>query len=814
MEISTGIKRDKVDMLLKSIVLACALITIFLGIFVLAGWALGFNGICSFGKNFLPMAEETALLFLISGISLAFTSKKRSGWIDPVFPRGFALVIGIFAILAIVDSKTDYVWNLSDFIGPTDIIKEGFVSGRMSNLTALCFLFLSIALFLLTTKARNYSPIFSMAVLFTGYAISVGYYYGVPPLYGGKIIPMAWPTAIAFIVSSLGFLIAVGRQNKPVRYFIGDSTRARMLRSLMPLIFLIMIAQNYFDAYYNDHFSQASALINSVIDIISLFAVGASISFFSRSIGNSIDSNIAKRELVEIELQRSEYDLKKAQQITHIGSFKIDLATNMVFWSEELYKMYGFDPVLPPPLLDESQKLFTPESWLLLSTSISNTAQTGVPYEIELQTLRFDGSNGWMWARGEAITDSTGKITEIWGAAQDITERKFIQEELRLAKERAEESDQLKSAFLANMSHEIRTPMNGILGFADLLKEPNLSGEDQLKYIEIIEKSGIRMLNIINDIIDISKIESGLMNVDLKESNINDQIEFIYAFFKQEVERKGIKLFYRRFFSDHEAIIVTDREKLFAILTNLVKNAIKYSEAGTIEIGYVKKDQFLEFFVKDTGIGIPKERQGAIFERFIQADIKDSKSLQGAGLGLAISKSYVEMLGGEIWVESEVGTGSTFFFTIPTCIDVAENFDNDKIFLINDKKDMQKSLKVLVVEDDEISVIYISKIINELSNSILYATTGIEAVEICRVNRDLDLILMDIGLPDLNGHEATRQIRHFNSQVVIIAQTAFGLTGDREKAINAGCNDYIAKPIYKSELHGLIHKHCCKVVSM
>jgi signal transduction histidine kinase len=247
----------------------------------------------------------------------------------------------------------------------------------------------------------------------------------------------------------------------------------------------------------------------------------------------------------------------------------------------------------------------------------------------------------------------------------DTTTCKEASIELTKAKERAEESDRLKSAFLANMSHEIRTPMNGILGFAELLAENNLTNEKQQFYISIIEKSGRRMLNIINDIIDISKIESGLMLVNISESDINEQTEFIYTFFKPEVEEKGMQFFVKNGLPDGLAMVNTDREKLYAVLTNLVKNAIKFSKEGSIEFGYEKKGTWLEFYVKDTGIGIPKEKQKTVFERFIQADSSSIKKFNGTGLGLSISKSYIEMLGGTIWLESTEGIGSTFYFTIP-----------------------------------------------------------------------------------------------------------------------------------------------------
>lgn len=398
------------------------------------------------------------------------------------------------------------------------------------------------------------------------------------------------------------------------------------------------------------------------------------------------------------------------------------------------------------------------------------------------------------------------QLTLLMDNVWKISERLILIKDLQKAKERAEESDRLKSAFLANMSHEIRTPMNGILGFADLLKEPGLTGAEQQKYIGIIEKSGQRMLSIINDIIDISKIEAGLMKLSMSETNINEQIEYIHAFFKPEAEAKGLRLTVKNSLTRNEAQFTTDREKLYAILTNLVKNAIKYTPQGEIEMGCSQENGFVKFYVKDTGIGVPKDRQQAIFERFIQADIEDKMAYQGAGLGLSISKAYVQMLGGEIWVESDEGTGSEFYFTLP-CTAEPEKKSSDQQPTTSVSKDELRKLKILLVEDDEVSEILLDKTIQRFSTEILKARTGTDAIETTRQNHDIDLILMDIRLPQMNGYEATRQIRKFNTEVVIIAQTAYGLSGDREKAIEAGCNDYIAKPIKMNELHLLLQKH-------
>jgi len=388
----------------------------------------------------------------------------------------------------------------------------------------------------------------------------------------------------------------------------------------------------------------------------------------------------------------------------------------------------------------------------------------------------------------------------------DISKRKQAELDLLKAKKRAEESDCLKSAFLANMSHEIRTPMNGILGFAELLKNLDLESSEQQEYIRIIEMSGVRMLNIINNIVDISKIESGQMNVSLSIMDINNQLKNCFSFFEPEAKQKGIGLSFEMGLPNDEAFLKTDNDKFYGILTNLVKNAIKYTESGKIEFGYSKNNSKSEliFYVKDTGIGIPKNRQEAIFERFIQADIENKMGQEGAGLGLAISRAYVDMLEGRLWLESEEGIGSTFYFTLPYNKDGVTEIDSSDSF--KDKQEV-RNLKILIVEDDEVSSHLLKVMLSYFGKEILRVKNGKDAIEMCKNNPDIDLVLMDIQLPNMNGYEVTKQIREFDKKVIIIAQTAFALTGDKDKSIVAGCNDYISKPINKDELESLIQKH-------
>jgi PAS domain S-box-containing protein len=295
----------------------------------------------------------------------------------------------------------------------------------------------------------------------------------------------------------------------------------------------------------------------------------------------------------------------------------------------------------------------------------SNAFDDRRTFEIEYRLKHVSGEYRWIKDLGVPNYDSSGVFVGYIGYCFDITEQKQMENELIKAKERAEESDRLKLAFLANMSHEIRTPMNGILGFAELLKEPNLTGDQQQYYISIIEKSGDRMLNIINDIINISKVESGQMEVLISETDINKQVEYISNFFKHEAEQKGIKILVKNCLLANGAIIKTDREKLYAVLTNLVKNAIKFTKEGSVEIGFEKKDNYLEFFVKDTGIGMNKEQLEIVFERFRQGSELLTRNYEGSGLGLSISKAYIEMLGGKIWIKSKPGKGSTLYFSLP-----------------------------------------------------------------------------------------------------------------------------------------------------
>ena len=391
----------------------------------------------------------------------------------------------------------------------------------------------------------------------------------------------------------------------------------------------------------------------------------------------------------------------------------------------------------------------------------------------------------------------------IQAIVRDVTERKITENKIRIALEKAKESDRLKSAFLANMSHEIRTPMNGILGFSKLLEDPGLDGKKKKKFIGIIQKSGNRMLATINDLVDVSRIEAGQVVVTYKNVEVIGIVFELFHFFQSECEKKGLSFSLNDIKPDDQLVVWTDEHKLIAILTNLIKNAIKYTKQGSISIGLETKGGFIEFYVRDTGIGIPEDRMEAIFDRFVQADIEDKDVYEGSGLGLTITKAYVEMLQGNIWVTSQIGKGSEFTFIIPK---IEHAIDSVEIVDVEEKNREERKLKIMVVEDDDVTIELLAILLVDIALEILQARNGLEAVDLFKNHSDIDLILMDIKMPVMDGYEATRQIRLIDNEVVIIGQSAYAMMGDSMKAIEAGCNDYLPKPIDKMALVEKIDK--------
>jgi CheY-like chemotaxis protein/nitrogen-specific signal transduction histidine kinase len=388
--------------------------------------------------------------------------------------------------------------------------------------------------------------------------------------------------------------------------------------------------------------------------------------------------------------------------------------------------------------------------------------------------------------------------------ARNITVRKQHELEITNALEKAKEADRLKSAFLANMSHEIRTPMNGIIGFAEMLQESDLLEEKRSFYANIIMNSSRQLLSIINDVLDMSTIEAGLVEIKKAPVSINEILRELKEFFLQKADEKNIKLICEKTLSDDLSVINTDQTKVQQILTNFISNAIKFTQKGSVSFGYTLKNNLLEFYVKDTGIGIDEKFHQEIFERFRQVNMEYTKETIGNGLGLSISKRLVELLGGEIWLTSEPNTGSIFYFTLPYQPAILDT--KEKKITQNTYHAMDKKMTILIAEDEEYNRIFIEEILQSDNRTILAAENGVEAIEIAQNHPEIKFILMDIKMPIISGIEALNTIKKFNKTVPIIALTAFSMESDKIHLMNQGFDDYIAKPIVKSDLMRIMEK--------
>ncbi len=415
--------------------------------------------------------------------------------------------------------------------------------------------------------------------------------------------------------------------------------------------------------------------------------------------------------------------------------------------------------------------------------------------------------NKFWEVKGFPVLNEGNDIIGLGEVARDITEQKKAEDELIKAKEKAEESDRLKSTFLANMSHEIRTPMNGILGFTEMISKENLSKEEKEYYSIIVKDSTDRLLHIINDILDLSRIEEQQLKIEKYTFDINKLMKELYyefELYRSKNNKTDIELRLQNKYTEG-CHIYSDNHRLRQVLTNLLNNAFKFTDHGFIEFGYkVKDNQTIQFRVKDTGIGISRESQGVIFERFRQVDDSMSRSYGGAGLGLCIAKGLVELLGGKIWVNSTPGIGSTFFFTISHDIQ-EETKLIEKTF--DETENMFKNINILVVEDEELNILYFKELFKNIGLNCLFAKNANEAIQLVSSNFKIDIVLMDIKLPGMDGYKATRKIKKIRKDLPVIAQTAHAYNEDRLKCFEAGCDDYLAKPIKTDDLFKLIKKH-------
>lgn len=434
------------------------------------------------------------------------------------------------------------------------------------------------------------------------------------------------------------------------------------------------------------------------------------------------------------------------------------------------------------------------------------TITKGAEWKGEFRNKRKDGSIYWEQATISPVWNTSGEISYFLAIKEDITEKKKIMQELVSAKERAEESDRLKTAFLHNISHEIRTPLNAIVGFSSLLGIPGLSDEKKNEFIKIVSHSNEQLLSIITGIINLATLEAGQDRVVEKQTDLNELLEDVSRQFHVSSIPAGVTLSYHPALPEGRSCVITDPVKLMQILANLVGNALKFTHNGYVRYGYVVKGEKLHFYVEDTGIGIDPEMQSVIFERFRQIDNSSTRKYGGAGLGLALSRGYVELLGGELSVVSVKGKGSMFSFYIPYK-PLGKNCPETDGEPSSAGPGIPSGGTVLVAEDEDNNFRLVEEYLTSAGIRVTRARNGLEAVSMCDGSDIPRIVIMDIKMPVMDGLEATRIIKHKKPALPVIALTAFALESDRKRIMSNGFDGYIEKPVNDKILYSVISKY-------
>ncbi len=520
------------------------------------------------------------------------------------------------------------------------------------------------------------------------------------------------------------------------------------------------------------------------------------------------DVSEQKEVFRNLEESRNRYYL--ANKATDTGIWDWFIRKDEVYFSSTWKSQIGYEKDELENSFETWQGLLHPDDYAKTNKALSDYLNNpdGL-FEIEFRLRHKDGTYRWIHNRAASLLGKDGRPYRLLGTHRDITQQKQIEQELRDAKAKAEVATIYKNNFLANMSHEIRTPMNGIVGFSELLKDPDLEEEERLRYIKIINDNCKVLLNLIGDIIDISKIEANELKLEINQFNLKDllrELKEFYDTYKINNQKRNIEIRISTPEYSHNDFVETDHFRLRQILINLIGNSLKFINEGYIEFGYtVVNEKTLQFFVKDTGIGIEKEKLQLVFERFHQNDHSFKRRYGGAGLGLSISQGLVKLLKGNIWVESELNKGTLFSFTLP--YHPVTQFDFEMPELYVPIKDLKLSgAKILVVEDVDYNYEYISEVLKPSGAELRWARDGLMALQALK-DETFQLVLLDIQLPKLDGVEVLKHITKHYPDIPVIAQTAYAMEGDQEFLYDLGCHDCLTKPLLPEDILATVSKY-------
>ena len=774
----------------------------------LFGWLFGISIFTSFSLEYIPIAPSSTVMFItLSVLSLLNSNSGKSRTVQTITSLSL-VVIALYCFLIFLDHLFNFPWDLEKFFISNPERFWNVLQGRMSPISSVLFIFSCTGLWGIK---QNNSNIFkyvgggsSLAVWLLSSVLLIGYMYKAPLLYGSQIIPIALPTAICFLLFSISLILQYKVKYWTLNLLNDNVITRQLLESFLPIVVSIVVLQGYLTTNYsinknNPTFTAAVILLAvTVITIITVTRVSV-----------ILGTRILK---VEKALSKSEGRYKTMIKQSPLGIALIDSVTDRIFEENPMFTQItgrtqeqlastGWTTITHPN--DKQEEL---DNMALLNAGKINE------FQMEKRLLRSDDTIIWINMTIAPVNFDDIDNPRHLCMIEDFTERIKAEAEIKLKNEQLHAINATKDKFFSIIAHDLRGPLGAFIGLTEMMAdESQYFPPDQKKDLTLtLNHSARNIFNLLENLLEWSQMQKG-------HTAFNPQIQGLKELFNESTKivndsarNKAIEI---SIDIPKELDVFADTNMLQTVIRNLVSNAIKFTRHGgmiTISAGPGENNTAV-IAVKDTGIGMSNEMLDNLFRIDVKSNRPGTEGEPSTGLGLLLCKEFVEKHGGKIWVESEEGKGSIFYFTLPY-----NGVPKEKIFIKNvDKEDRAErkinpegsGLKILIAEDDKISEKLITMAVKRFSKEVINVRTGVEAVEAFRNNPDIDLVLMDIKMPEMDGYNAVRQIRQFNKDVIIIAQTALALDGDRDKAIQAGCNDYITKPIDKALLTELIKKH-------
>ncbi len=795
--------RYKILPFLNAVILTSGSIVILIGILVIVGWLFDITILKSLNPDYISMKANTAICFIFSGILLILL---RDSNLTVKF-RYLIKILSITVLLISAINLFEYIFNWNSGIDEL-LFNEGLGTtatihpGRMAINTAICFILISSSILILDTRLVWGNLVSQLLALITGLICvlpQLGYAYQESTLFTFAYqTPMALNTAISFFTLSIGVLILRTTQGI-LQLLVTEGPGGFFARRFFPVVFILPVL-----LLWSQMALKATGLVvdsNYILAIVIIYGIVFVLAFWK--IINKLNESDAVRSKAEDDLMNSEVKYRRMFENTQDVFFQTDTEGTIVELSPSIYRIGGYrrEELKGKKVLEV---YFDTAEREIFMNEISKKGEV-FDYEVHMKTK--SGKIIYASINAHLQYNVEGNLIGIEGTLRNIDERKEFEIHLQKAKEKAEEMDRLKTSFLHNISHEIRTPLNAILGFGTLLCDPGITNDEQSSYFASIQEGSDQLLSLISTLLDISGAEAKTLIKHETSFNINSTLRSLHKQFVLKTGENSNTLELKTGLNDENAEIHTDSTRLIQIISNLLVNALKFTSNGKVEFGYKVKEGELEFYFFDSGIGIEADQHSKIFDSFYQVKGALNRKYGGTGLGLSICKSYVELLGGRIWLTSVPGAGSQFYFTIPF---------EERISLPSLKQTESKvidisnaaSLIILVVEDNDINFSLIKSYLSGQNVKLLKAQNGKEAIDICSSVKEIDIVLMDIRMPIMDGYTAAKKIKEFRPDLSIIAQTAYA--DEKEQYSNSVFTGLLAKPYKKNDLLEILGKNLVK----